>query len=632
MRRTMSGRESPTHHIRTADLYVAFAIFLVSFFLLVFRAAPGVLPGDSGEFQFVPYIWGVAHPTGYPLYTILGGLWSHLLPFGNVARRMNLFSSLWGAAALGEIYLATASLGEKEPAWSTAGGLAAAYVLLFSPIFQRESLVAEVYSMHAAILAALLLVSLAWLERGDERYAFWSMLLLGIGLAHHRTVLLFLPGLVAGVLASFGRNRAGFFKRTWPRLLAALLLPLVLYVYIPIRAPHLSYLKLDLGKAGSWNLYEPSLKGFLEFVSGSRFSGNLLVPSEAVARLPEAWSILISQAGIVGLALAGLGALAMLVRRRWAMAGIVLVSLASFLGFNLLYGIGDIRDFYGPPMVFMALLAGYGLRWVAAAPREKKIGVLAASMAAIALLALHQPSLLDYHDSHQTELKWEKLLSLRLPDDSILVTNDRDEMVPLYYYQLVEHRRPGWQPLYPLIVPTKEWNNVAKVFRHALDSGRPVYTIKKMEQMQVAFEMQDGPDGTEKVLPMRLPDDMIRLDANFGGRLRLLGVKVESSSGRMKVEAYWKVTGGMEPKAVAYIHLLDVNGKKVSKGRDYIPGYPYYPPEQWESGETVRVSQIISFRTETDCGFLLMGWYTKSHQLGKPIKVKLNGGVLCRKY
>ena len=63
--------------------------------------APTVLAGDGGEFQFVPYLLGVAHPTGYPLYTLLGWLWSHLLPVGDVAYRMNLFSALLGGAGGG---------------------------------------------------------------------------------------------------------------------------------------------------------------------------------------------------------------------------------------------------------------------------------------------------------------------------------------------------------------------------------------------------------------------------------------------------------------------------------------------------------------------------------------------------
>ena len=62
--------------------------------------APGVLGGDPGELQFVPYILGLAHPTGTPLYVLVGKLWS-LLPVGpTVAWRMNLLAAVAASLAL----------------------------------------------------------------------------------------------------------------------------------------------------------------------------------------------------------------------------------------------------------------------------------------------------------------------------------------------------------------------------------------------------------------------------------------------------------------------------------------------------------------------------------------------------
>jgi len=64
-------------------------------------AAPGIaaLFDDSLEFQLISPTFAIAHPTGYPLYTLLGGLWSRVIfPFGNWAWRMNLFSALAGGA------------------------------------------------------------------------------------------------------------------------------------------------------------------------------------------------------------------------------------------------------------------------------------------------------------------------------------------------------------------------------------------------------------------------------------------------------------------------------------------------------------------------------------------------------
>ena len=44
-------------------------------------------------------ILGIAHPPGFPLYTMLGKLFT-LIPFGDVAYRVNLMSALFAALTL----------------------------------------------------------------------------------------------------------------------------------------------------------------------------------------------------------------------------------------------------------------------------------------------------------------------------------------------------------------------------------------------------------------------------------------------------------------------------------------------------------------------------------------------------
>ena len=71
--------------------------------LYMLTLAPSVMPGDYAEFQFSAAILGVPHPTGYSLYILLGKLFT-LLPFGDVAYRVNLSSAVYMAAAVGVGY------------------------------------------------------------------------------------------------------------------------------------------------------------------------------------------------------------------------------------------------------------------------------------------------------------------------------------------------------------------------------------------------------------------------------------------------------------------------------------------------------------------------------------------------
>ena len=84
--------------------WVHLALFTGVLVVYLLTLAPGVLGGDAGEYQFVPYILSMAHPTGTPIYILLGKLWSSL-PFGpSVAWRMNLLSAVSAALATVTVY------------------------------------------------------------------------------------------------------------------------------------------------------------------------------------------------------------------------------------------------------------------------------------------------------------------------------------------------------------------------------------------------------------------------------------------------------------------------------------------------------------------------------------------------
>src|SRR5437868_4409438 len=63
--------------------------------------APTIAAWDAGDFATAAYTLGVAHPPGYPLYTLIGFLFTHLVPVGDVGFRMNLLSALCGTVGVG---------------------------------------------------------------------------------------------------------------------------------------------------------------------------------------------------------------------------------------------------------------------------------------------------------------------------------------------------------------------------------------------------------------------------------------------------------------------------------------------------------------------------------------------------
>src|SRR5215831_6699236 len=92
-----------------AELLCAGAVFVVALLLYTWTLAPTVTLVDSGELILAAWGTGVAHPPGFPLWVMLAHLAS-LLPFGNVAVRINFSSALFSALACAMLTLVVAEL------------------------------------------------------------------------------------------------------------------------------------------------------------------------------------------------------------------------------------------------------------------------------------------------------------------------------------------------------------------------------------------------------------------------------------------------------------------------------------------------------------------------------------------
>ncbi|MFB0545727.1 MAG: DUF2723 domain-containing protein, partial [Anaerolineae bacterium] len=127
---------------RKGDALLTLILFGLSLVLYLRTLAPSVAAifDDSLEFQLVCYELGIAHPTGYPLYTLLGKLFT-LIPLGDVAYRVNLMSAFFAALTVALLYLVARKIASRPPA------VLAALSLAFSPVFWSQAIIAEVYTL-----------------------------------------------------------------------------------------------------------------------------------------------------------------------------------------------------------------------------------------------------------------------------------------------------------------------------------------------------------------------------------------------------------------------------------------------------------------------------------------------------
>ena len=202
--------------------------------------------------------------------------------------------------------------------------------------------------------------------------------LVGLGLAHHRTIVLLLPGLALYLVWQAPRLLRP--QRAWLLWLLALAAPLLLYSYIPLRAA--------AGVRDLHGSYLPTWSGFWDHVLARGYTGFFTDNPLSVSRSAADWlQLWVGQLGWWGalLFLAGLGHL---LRRRapwfaaWVMLGVV---LATNFGFALLYRVGDQQVFMIPAFLCAAIFVGGGVNLLRQ-PLRRPGWSAAAGLAAVLLL------------------------------------------------------------------------------------------------------------------------------------------------------------------------------------------------------------------------------------------------------
>jgi hypothetical protein len=275
--------------------------------LYLSEAAPSVGGGNSGEFQVMSRVMGIAHPPSYPLYLALAKV-AAIAPLpGDTAWRINVFTALLGAVA---VYLAgvlpAIIAGSTAAAYLSSVVTAAAVGAM--PRLWSLSVEAEVFTLHLALALALWTLLLVWRDHGDSRLVVAAALVAGLGLANHRTFLFIAATAALCVVASRPRHAR------LPALVAAgvaalgAALPYVwvlrgLWRPVPLFAPDAVQL---LSAADVWYIVQGNASGE---AAGGRVVLDLIAdPARLAERGAWLWRHLTSQFGPAGGALSIVGA------------------------------------------------------------------------------------------------------------------------------------------------------------------------------------------------------------------------------------------------------------------------------------------------------------------------------------
>jgi Protein of unknown function (DUF2723) len=202
----------------------AVAVATAAGILYFLTAARDIVVGDSPELILAAVTLGVAHAPGYPLFTMLGHLFT-LIPFGSLPFRVNLLSVVCDALTIGVVYFSAFRLTRSQLAAAVA-----ALLLAVNPTFWEWSLAAEVFPLNNLLAAILILLLVTWHEQ-PERTALLiaAFFVAGLALTNHQTIMLLAPAFCFVLW-----QRRSILR---PRVLAlgviAFVIGLLPYAYIP---------------------------------------------------------------------------------------------------------------------------------------------------------------------------------------------------------------------------------------------------------------------------------------------------------------------------------------------------------------------------------------------------------------
>jgi hypothetical protein len=552
-------------------------IFLV--YLLTLAPTIATLFDDSLEFQLVAFQPGIAHPTGYPLYTLLGKLFTWL-PVGDVAYRVNLLSAVAATLAVGGL---VALLRQVGLGWVASVTGAVAFGL--SRTFWTQATIAEVYTLHALFVVLILLATLYLRANGTANRRAWLIwvFLLGLSLTHHRTILLLWPALLLYLWLTRSPER-GTQRPSWLALAGAFLLPLLLYLYIPIRGLTIS--SLD----GS---YDNTLSGFLRWITasgyGTFFADNPLSPHYGVANY---LSLFGQQFGPVGWLLTVPGLLLAWRRRPQATALFLVAGLTGF-AFGLAYRVPDVAVFFIPVFLVAAIFIGWGVQalvdWTT--PRGAVRGLVIGGGLIALLFTAWQTWLPAYHAANRSG-QWavyddgREIITQPLPHGAVII-GILGEMTRLRYFQQVEGLRPDLRT----VAADREADRRATVRAH-LAAGENVYLTRPLPGIEKEFSLAaEGPlIRVPKTVLTGPPDNAVRIGRPISVDILLLAYHTEWQSRhdgkRLRLTLYWKTTAQITASLKVSARLLDDAGKMIAQ-RDGIPVHNAYPTTAWRIGEVI---------------------------------------------
>lgn len=443
--------------------FIAFAFYL-------FTIAPSVIQIDTGELTAVQCTLGIAHPTGYPLFTILGYIFSSVpLPFTKIFQ-MNLLAALYCAVAV-SVFTFTAKMlldnlnvfqfakhskqntkkkkndsrksvqqnvsssFEFSENYKAISAIFGGLFLAVSKTFWFQSTSVEVYSLHLLLISIIILTLIrAFILPVEAKSisSYWIIfaIALAFGFTNHMTTLLIIPGATYLYFLKNGFNSKSI-KQIFIMLLIFFPILVLIYSYLPIRASQNPL--MNWGNPVEW-------ERIIRHISGQQYQVWLFSSTEAAAKqfnyfvgnLHKEFSLtlIITIAGLV---------VSFIHARKFFIFNII-VFLTTVL-YSINYDINDIDSYFLLAYIALAFFAIYGIVQLILFTMKNKMIIIVPISILVVFLCIQLYSNYDDVNQRHNYTYEDYTLSLlnTLPKNSIVFSYQWDYFISAsYYFQLVE--------------------------------------------------------------------------------------------------------------------------------------------------------------------------------------------------
>jgi hypothetical protein len=442
------------------NLIVILSVLFV-FIIYLITLAPGIVQIDAGELSAVASTLGIAHPTGYPLFTLIGYVFTKIFFFTSKIYALNFLSTLYTLGGFIFIYkineivlkqLKPQQTKEKktrkksQPTFDlsenqiTIIALLGSLTIAFSRTFWLQSTSVEVYSLHILLISASIYFFLRSYfkeieTKSDDKekvtkdwliFAFFF----GLSFTNHMTSILVIPGIAYLYFSKYGFTKSSFKK------ILVMLIPffaaLMIYLYLPISASKNP--SINWGNPVNW-------ENFKRHIMGWQYQSWIFSSTESASKQFKYFvEIFPAEFAYIGLILILVG-LIELYKSNKKIFTFYLILFITCLLYSINYDINDIDSYFLLAFISAGLIATAGYLFVVKSLIKKnENSTYALLIVPILILAINfekvnQSDNTQYHEYSDSVLNSAE-------KNSVIISYLWDFFIsPSYYLQFVENKR-----------------------------------------------------------------------------------------------------------------------------------------------------------------------------------------------